>query len=693
MPLNNPTKTLLLSQTMNKQNLRNQHGSMLVLIVAFTALIVLALLFFALGFVRLTGTQFEQKTAIEAAALAAAREMSNIVITNDDFGYVGLSDSAPVGTGTQAGDSYYTQVHGINTLFGTTLVDYIIGRQMGNDELMDLANVDLTKARQAADQLQVELQKCTVAGGTSTDKDGNVVNPYKAAEDAYRANQVRMTGKSSYKAGSMQLTLGVVDGMSTNIKTPTGWAGSFAGATSNGVYLSYKPVNFDGKTWVFAGVGDSMRLLDPKKFKTAPTGVPWHHKTILRAEAVQDLNDDGIVASTKSVAVAQPASVFDPKPAPGALVISFPDGRPDGSCAMNRLSDLYGGCLADGDDDSDVYRAVNGDYPVDPTSMIASDPTWPIPADPTQQAANACKIGVYDWLKRAGTKANVASVVNMHNTPFNATSPATVNWPPGNPDAKPIPNGSAHIFRFNPSGTVSYQSKQVNPAPFYIISDQQMLIESFGVLTYGAAADVVVKPIDLGPPIMDSDGEVKLTLKYDLYIRDYARRPGNLNGGKHSGEPMDDPLVSYKEKAPKVAVTLSKNGTGFGSGKQVSFGGLGAAKKGPGSGDGAGALPFILPQEDFAFFWNGTTMAVLRDPAVYKQYVPGSGLRPTYQVNGTVCDIRFRRQVQVRDESTVEIPVTDPTTGAPVVDPATGLPTTTPSTVSTKSDIGYIGVK
>lgn len=671
---------------MKKYNLRHQHGSMLVLITAFTALIILALLFFALGFVRLTGTQFEQKTAIEAAALAAAREMSNIVITTNEFGFVGLSDSAPVGTNTQAGDAYYTHVHGINTLIGTTLTDYIIGRQLNNDEIMDLALIDYNRCKTVGAALEAELQKCTVAGGTSLDKDGRVVNPYLAAENAYRANQVRMTGKSNYKTGSMKLQLGTVAGMSTNVNTPRGWGGSFnAGSTAQGYYLSYKNVNFNGNTWVFAGIGDSMRLVDPKKFLASASGVAWQIRTLVRAEAIQDLNDDGIVASTKSVAVAQPASVFDPKPAPGALMISFPDGPPDGLCAMRRINDLYGGCLADGDDDSDVYIATNGDYPVDAASMMAPDPAWPIPADPQQQANNACKIAMYDWLKRAGTKANVTSVVNMHTQTFNLPSPATVVWPPGGvPSAKPIPNGICHIFRFNPTGTVSYQSKQCEPAPFYIVSDQQMLVESFEVLTYGAANAVSLKPIDLGPPLMDSEGEVVLTTKYDLYIRDYARRPGNPRGGKHSGEPMDDPMVSFKNKDQATQVALSNDGTGFSTGKNFYVEGIGAKSKANGGGGGSGSLPLILPQEDFAFYWTGAAMTILRDPAVYKQYQPGSGLRPTYQTNGIVCDIRFRRQVQVKSEETVEIPV---------IDPITGEETTSSSTASTASDIGYIGLK
>lgn len=671
---------------------------MLVLIIAFTATIVLAVLFFALGFVRLTGTQFEQKTAIEAAALAAARDMSNIVITTDEFGFVGLSDSAPVGTGTQSGDSYYTQVHGLNTLIGTTLVDYIIADEMGVSDMKKLAWVDFGRVKTVGNALQAELQRCTNAGETAVDKDGKVLNPYKAAEDAYRANQVRMTGKSNYKTGSMKLDLGTVSGMMTNIKTPAGWSAGFASGTKGGYYLAYEPVNYDGKTWVFAGVGDSMRLLDPKKFQASASGVPWQVKTVVRAEAVQQLNDDGIVANTKSVAVALPASVFDPKPAPGALVVSFPDGAPNGPCTMAKIRDLFGGCLSDGDDDSDVYMAQNGDYPVDAASSIIPDPDWPIPDDPGKQAANACKIAVYDWLKRAGTKADVASVVGMYDWNFDPANPTTVVWPPGGvPGAKPIPNGVAHIYRFNPNGTVNYQSKGCQPAPFYIVSDQQMLVESFEALTYGANGTLQIKPIDLGPPIMDSDGEVNLTTKFDLYIRDFARRPGKLKGGQHSGEPMDDPLVSQKRPAPaeatKVAIKLSDDGTGFGSAGKVSFGGLGARPRGGGVGGGQGSLPLILPQEDFAFYWTGSTMSLLRDPAVYKSYTPGSGLRPTYQTNGIVCDIRMRRQLQVRDETTVEIPVTDPTTGTPVIDPATGAPTTTSSTTSTKSDVGYVGVK
>ncbi|MBZ0185035.1 MAG: hypothetical protein K8F91_02195, partial [Candidatus Obscuribacterales bacterium] len=579
----------------------------------------------------------------------------------NNFGHIGLSDSAPDGTGTAAGDNYYTQVHGINTIIGTSLLDYIIATQLGHSQMQRLATVDLNRARTAGDLLVTAVQNAIAQGGTALDKDGNTISPYNAAEQAYMSNQIRMTGSSSYQPGSLNLTLGVVQGGSaTNITTPSGWGGSFPTSSTVGQYYkSYVPVQFDGKTWVFAGVGDSLKLVDHKKWTATATGVPWQHPSIIRAEAIQDIDDNGTIRSVRAVAAAQPASVFDPRPNPGALVVAYPDGPPDGACAQNRVSDLYGGCLSDGDDDSDMYLALGGDYPVGPVSLIAEDTTgWPIPSDPDKQAANACKIAVYDWFRRAGTKANVGAVVNMHSRLFNPPNPPTVDWPTGSPGAKPIPNGVAHIFRFNSYGNVTYQSKEIKPAPFYVVADRQALFESFEVLTNGAAADVLVSPINLGPPIMDSDGTITLTKKYDMYIRDYARKPGSALGGQHAGEPIDDILVKKEPSIGDVKLAIAENGfSGKASSESIRFGGLGAKSSSRGGGGGRGSLPLILPQEDFAFQWTGSAMQILRAPAAYKKFTPGSGPRSTYLTEGTTCEIRFRRQVKVQDDETIEVPV------------------------------------
>lgn len=687
------------STVQNSSN-RSQKGNMLALIGAFSAGIFILLFVFAMVYLRLIGTDTERKTAIEAAALAAAREMSNIVVPNDDFGLVGLSDSAPNGTDTQAGDNYYTSVHGINSLMGTTLLDFIIAQELGDSELQVLARQDRAKVQAAADQLLAALQASIVSGGSGQDKNGNTVSPYQAAENAYKSNQVRMAGaNSSYQAGSLQLSLGAITGgLQTNIETPAGWSGSIPGsATIAGKYKSYVPVTRSSQTWVFAGIGDAVKIVDHKKFVNSVSGLPFQHGTIVRAEAIHNVSADGAIRNLKAVACAQPASVFDPKPNPGALVISFPDGIPDGTCAMRSMFDLYGPCLRDSDDDSDMYYSFNGDYPVDTGSSIVVDSTgWPIPSDFRQTGANSCKIAMYDWLKRAGTKARVDQVVGMHSTNFNDPNPLTVAWPPGGGATVQIPNGVAQIFRFDPNGYVTHQSKVIKPSPYYIVSDRQTLFESFEVLTYGAADTQTIEPINLGPPINDSDGKLILTRKYDLHIRDFGRKPGKQTGGKHAGEPMlDNPFVSSNPKNTADVVLAQNNVNGKVSFDTIYDGSKGAKKKGGSVGNGRGALPLIMPQEDFAFFWNGTAMEVLRstDPLIYKSYPVGSGLRQTYHTNGIVADIRFRRQVEVADTVVTSTPVIDPTSGAPTIDPTTGLPATTTSTSTTQSGTGYIGLK
>ncbi len=69
--------------------------------------ILIAILLFALGYTRLVGSSQEQRTAIEAASLAAAKEISRIVVNDPNFGYISLSDAAPVGKATAAGDNFF----------------------------------------------------------------------------------------------------------------------------------------------------------------------------------------------------------------------------------------------------------------------------------------------------------------------------------------------------------------------------------------------------------------------------------------------------------------------------------------------------------------------------------------------------------------------------------------------------------
>ena len=246
--------------------IRASRGNMLVLITACTIGLMAALAFFGLGYIRLIGSNNEQRTAIEAAALSAAMDLSRIVIFTPQFGYVGLSDAAPNGsyTNTASGDGYSMPVHGINTLLATARLNLMIAsvipnaQQQGNNfpatyndtypdpELQALALNDLSNVYAAQALLQAALNDAVLPtpAGTYYDIQGNQVNISADALAAYKANNIRMTGQTSLNNNTVTLTLGCLSSpMTTNIVIPQGLTGTLAALPasqqSGGVYNAY----------------------------------------------------------------------------------------------------------------------------------------------------------------------------------------------------------------------------------------------------------------------------------------------------------------------------------------------------------------------------------------------------------------------------------------------------------------------
>src|SRR6185437_3768136 len=82
-------------------------------------------------------------------------------------------------------------------------------------------------------------------------------------------------------------------------------------------------------------------------------------------------------AKFHTVACAQPSSVFDPLPAPGALAIEFPDGAlPE----FKKPGDLltYVGLSSGTSSNASIATANGGDYPTDGSSALQANPSpWP----------------------------------------------------------------------------------------------------------------------------------------------------------------------------------------------------------------------------------------------------------------------------------------------------------------------------
>jgi len=698
------------------QSDRSQKGATLVLIAAVTLGIVVSLIWFCLNYARLLGSNSEQKKAIESAALAAAADASAIVLPTTEFGYVSLSDQAPIGKATVAGDQYYLPVRGINTLIGTARVDALIASELykidSSPVWMELVQLDMDNTKSVIKQLTDVVKASLTESGSplALDRDSNPINVYTDAETAYTQNSIRMSGSSNYVPKSLVLTLGELSTPSdTNIPVPQP-AGTYPVNPSlqqNGNYKSYVNIPVATPTgnmdFVFGGIGATSRLVDEKVFVASAPSLPYHVPTIIKAEADQIIKTsqtpDG--ATFHSAACAQPSSVFDVRPAPGAVAIEFPDGPVP--TLVQPASLLTSDYLNKGTD-CDVLSSV-GDYPKDAGAMLDNS----CPSCPTtvtdNKIADVWRITLYDWFRRGGVRANVTDIVNAQKTAFNAPAVANVDWitelstsplKNTNLSAPPvsgpqIPFGIMHIYKFDSSGHVVYKSQPVAPYPYEVVGDRQLYAEKLGkdagppatsdfvmtaaqlpTLTFtnvvlpdignGGGGKGPGKPDDKkdkgGPGI--PGGSIIFTQAIDIYVRDQCRNleTGTGSAPKHGGEPLNDTLMAMNALDSHKSIAINRRSNDYGSG------GVGA--KGPPPGPkGGGANPLLGAQSDF-----GDNIAPAEPTLTFSQAASPSK-RPTYETTGLTGSIRFRRQIQV--------------TGS-VLDVLTGI-------LGSKTDIGYVGAK
>jgi hypothetical protein len=483
---------------------RKKDGSMLVLVGAIILGILLSILFFGLNYTRILGAHDQQRTAIEAAALAAARDLTSIVVEDPNCGFVSLSDVAPVGSGTIAGDNYYLSVKGINTLLATTRLDMIIADQFNDPVMQQLAQRDYDDALAAQDGLSKTLS-AVVAGGTGIDANGKVVNPLQDALQAYKSNSVRMLGpnKCQLVENSLKLSLGCIsndESTTTPIPQPAQFAQMSDSGQSNGCYLPYVNAPYGSKNFVFCATAKDIHLVDGKKVQSLIGGLPYQLPSIVicQADEIYRYSDNHADVSTKIVhvrACAEPACVNDNVPAPGSLQLGFPEGKPS---TMNSLQDL-------------LVHPLNK-APADYVLTSRKDDSPPAVATPFTIMSGATQhpvfgvilhTAVYDWIRRARTKPNLQAIAGGISQNFQDTDPS-----------------SAHALNFDfvDNGSILITSVPISANTRYVISQDQYL---------GASGMALQEFVNT--PQQTS---------YDLVIKDYTFVQGRTNGGRHAGEPF-----------------------------------------------------------------------------------------------------------------------------------------------------------
>ncbi|HEY9719313.1 MAG TPA: hypothetical protein V6C69_17685 [Trichormus sp.] len=504
---------------------RSATGNMLALICA-SILLMIPLAYFGLEYVRMTGANQEQRTAIEAAAMAAAKDIGRIVVDDPNEGFISISDYPPSGTDTKASDNYFCEVRSINTILATARIDMIIADQL-NSNIMRAASIrDYQNAMQAKDRLMNELNSAILAGGKGTDIDGKAVAPYNDAVDAYNSNLIKMDGnKSSYVPGSLLLSLG----WEKNLYTTTAYPQpiSIAQITStqrnDNDYASYVdvPFTFAGPPFgpapkyhfVFYAIDSSIHLVDFRAFLSSSNtaNLPYLIPSIVKAEADQQFIDKNPSTNTNvtrvvhSVACAEPASLGEHLPAAGALAIDFPTGTAPG---LAHLIDIFQTPQIMKSPTDLLFTPPRGDSPpadfieVMPSPLSSKHPPF----------ANTLALGMYDWIRRCGTTINVKSLVDAFVLPFSYPGSAT--------------DPHAEYYQMDLSGNINHFAEATALKVTRPVTQDQIYARS-GITLIGVT------------------GGVK-TL-YDVYIKDYVNQPGRTLGGVHAGESMGDanaPMVN-----------------------------------------------------------------------------------------------------------------------------------------------------
>lgn len=461
-------------------------AAILVLILLMVAFVLVPICLFVLECGWICLCQQRQHNATEAAALAAARDVGQIVIEDPYFGLLGLSDHPAVtrGSAFRAGDGYPVRARSINGILAAIRLDMIIACMTKNKILFEFARQDLEKALRAKEQLTLAIKQSLHPDGSAKTAEGAIVRPYKSALQAYR-NNVLAKG-----CDELNLQLGAVTGLTANVcvPEPEAYASVCARQAELKRYRACVNIPYAGCAFVFAAGEKQVRLADIKLFRERLPNLPYQNPSVIRVD-VQASNrtilKESLLLKTAAAAVSQ--AICDPLLNPPALTINCPDGVIPDYTSLGQL-------LAS----NVVVRTTmlctssnSGDYP---ESCFVLD-------SPKRLPANECLArGVYDWLRANGTKLNIASVLSMFSSPLSPGIDADCSH--------------MHVYQAHKNGIITLRVVRSSPERYVVLSDHQLF----------AVTDWALRS--------------KRGFFYDMVLNDFMNFRSCRLGGIHSGEPL-----------------------------------------------------------------------------------------------------------------------------------------------------------
>lgn len=407
---------------------RNQSGNLLILTLAVLGVAGLAIAFVVIGYSNLLGGGRKAETAIDAAALVAARDIGKIVIDDPHFGPVGLVDGA-------FQDQKKRPVLGINTILATARLDMVIARQLGNSSMQYFSSQDATWAREAADRLD-KVIKGAASGAKAKDKDGHEIELLANVTRAFdtngnRSGQGKRTGNIKIRLG----TLKVPAGTNTPVPTPADSdinAGNSMWIDGLQCYKSGTSYACGDTNITFAPLGAQPTLIDNSLFADPPeaSGIA---ETVVQVCATQELSavtssgfKNAGAVKILATAIAGGARITPPS---GTLCLTFRQGIPysPGNLFSSPKSVMNASMIAKGGGSGDVepwFRDGNwlnvGNRGMGSDGIDISDGDG-YRGRSVDNPSIALSVVVYDWLKAMGLRPRVDTVVDCLSADFTET--------------------------------------------------------------------------------------------------------------------------------------------------------------------------------------------------------------------------------------------------------------------------------
>jgi hypothetical protein len=496
----------LIRQYLKCRNSRRKDGSILALgAVILLAVVMLFMFGNELAWLFLQQERYQQ--AVEASALKAASDLSEIVINDPNFGFISLTDRPAIGKATQAADGEPVPVRGINTIIATARLDYIIATELGNGQLQEFALQDARNARDAAVRLNKALEEALKVEPKQVphDMDGNIVHPYADALNAYNASLMCFTNAPPKE---FELTLGWL-GQTGSTITPvpvqprTKVKDQYVpiGGEVNQCYKAGVDLPVGNEHFHLASLGPQPSLARVDDF--LPTD-PSHVCSVIKVEAVGQaaslLPWDKSVRLVNGRACGQSYAIVS-QPAPSVLILAFSDGRPVG---INCIRDLFS---TEGLNNATmkVYRPVNGDFPIDPHCQLVAC------SDNLADCAASAFIArsFYDWLRSNYTLPKIDSLLDAFSQKFiDASQGGSVS--------------NVFATEITADGNAVVSCLRANPFQDLRIAESQL---------YGING----QPVPIGPS------------NWTVVCRDEVNTLGTINGGQHAGQPLAGNPINWAE--------------------------------------------------------------------------------------------------------------------------------------------------